>query len=458
MESGIDTILSVFFLHFLVFFQRSFGLDFLHISAQSYPHRFEDVSRKWRQSRILLQQDPVRLVLWKQGRDPALMIEPDFDRSPAVVDLASPKFAPNQMRRMNGKNAGGATSMTRNQLQPSGRSHPVADGLTEESIQLMSRAISQNTRTAYKRAYRAFNVFREDRPVSDPLICEWLREMDSRGLAPSTIQLMLAGVVWAYRQQGVLVDTTRSSLVMKGIKRGDDAQQRGRGQQRGIRRAEVELIRHKLNTGDLRDRGTDVGWTPSRVRTDPPVRPRHPVCGARWNGADQPKTVQVRPDRRGSHRLFGKAGCGRCKGVRPGGKDPAGRSTHPGDQPGREPDGPRHDHPGTECHGQATGERAPGDCRGREFAFVPRWHRPEPGIQGVRAGGTAECGTVEVSRYVGTIYPKPGCRARRRGKTALPLTGFARAHFACAVPGYANERQTSPDSNYRGEKPANRPA
>ena len=149
------------------------------------------------------------------------------------------------------ENAWRAVSMTQNQLQTTAR--PATEGLTKESIQLMSRAISKNTRTAYGRAYRKFNEFREDRPVTDPLICEWLQEMDSRGLAPSTIQLMLAGVVWAYRQQGVLVDTTRSSLVMKGIKRGDEAQQRGRGQQRGIRRAEVELLRRKLNTGKLRD-------------------------------------------------------------------------------------------------------------------------------------------------------------------------------------------------------------
>jgi len=53
----------------------------------------------------LFEQDTVRLVLRKNGRHPVLMIEPDLDRSPAVVNLIIPKFAPNQMRRMKGKNA-----------------------------------------------------------------------------------------------------------------------------------------------------------------------------------------------------------------------------------------------------------------------------------------------------------------------------------------------------------------
>jgi len=105
MESGLDTIISALFLHFLVLFDRPFCLDFLHISTQSYPHRPEDFSRKRLQLCVLLEQDTVRPVLRKNGRPPILMIEPNLDRSSTVVNLIIPQFAPNQMRRMKDQNA-----------------------------------------------------------------------------------------------------------------------------------------------------------------------------------------------------------------------------------------------------------------------------------------------------------------------------------------------------------------
>lgn len=114
---------------------------------------------------------------------------------------------------------------------------PVSDA----TRRLIRSSVSKNTRTAYASALRAFEQWLDDRPLTEALVADYLTERFEAGLAPSSIEMIVAAIKFAARLSGApaplgfLTDKT-----LDGIRR--EGRERGTGQVTGITFMEARFL------------------------------------------------------------------------------------------------------------------------------------------------------------------------------------------------------------------------
>ena len=107
-------------------------------------------------------------------------------------------------------------------------------------------ALSPNSRRAYKLAWRQLHQYLSEKGealdnITDTQLAAYLSTLDTKGIAPSTLSVILAAVKWYFSNvKGSDVQFTISQKRLKTIRR--DAKGRGRGQVDALVWADVERV------------------------------------------------------------------------------------------------------------------------------------------------------------------------------------------------------------------------